>query len=159
MAWLARVVPLLCLLPLACADTRGQSIFDSGDEAASVEAGDESSSLDSGESGPKLDLGADTGMNDGMAEGGDDCPMFGTSDASISGTVFAPNMEIPVSGALVWASKTKPDGIPQTVYCAECVELETRAFNGQIAVTGEPLSVREESTFLKQQQYEYRLLI
>ncbi|MFV8752544.1 hypothetical protein ACNOYE_18510 [Nannocystaceae bacterium ST9] len=124
MVWFARVAPLTLVLPLACASDRDPSVYDeAGDDLATLE-GDDGLSTDEGESGPKLDQGADDGMNDGMAEGGDDCPMLGSSDASISGTVYAPNLEIPVSGALVWASKTKPDGIPQTVYCAECVELE-----------------------------------
>jgi hypothetical protein len=45
------------------------------------------------------------------------------SDATLEGTVYAPNLVIPVSGALVYASKTAPEGVPNEVYCAECVEL------------------------------------
>lgn len=61
----------------------------------------------------------------GSAETGDtavDCDPP-ASDATIDGTVFAPNQVIPVSGALVYATNTPPDGVPNGVYCAECVEL------------------------------------
>lgn len=75
---------------------------------------------------PKLDMANDEGGDgDGdPSDGGDECPPPANTDATLTGTVYAPNFEIPVSGALVWASKQKPDGIPQTVYCAECVELD-----------------------------------
>ncbi len=62
------------------------------------------------------------GETDGGNETAGDCPPV-TGDAVLTGTVYAPNQEIPVSGALVYASDTPPDPIPQTVYCAECVEL------------------------------------
>lgn len=45
------------------------------------------------------------------------------ADATIEGTVVAPNLAIPVSGALVYASATVPEGVPDEVYCLECVEL------------------------------------
>jgi hypothetical protein len=54
----------------------------------------------------------------------------GATTAVISGRVFAPNQgpaqallgqEVPVSGALVYVSETKPDAIPSGVYCARCV--------------------------------------
>ena len=44
-------------------------------------------------------------------------------NATLFGTVWAPNGEIPVSGALVYTSPNEPDGIPQGVYCAECEAL------------------------------------
>ena len=124
--------PLCVLLApaLMLAGCRGDdsgSVYDSqtqGIDSAGTENGDGDEADDSS-GGVKLDLGDGNDDNaEGNAEGGDDCPSLGTTDASITGTVYAPNFEIPVSGALVWASKTKPDGIPQTVYCAECVELE-----------------------------------
>lgn len=46
------------------------------------------------------------------------------NNATITGTVWAPNGVIPVSGALVYTSAGEPDGIPQEVYCAECQELD-----------------------------------
>lgn len=41
----------------------------------------------------------------------------------ISGKVLAPNKTMPISGALVYAVTTKPDPIPQEVFCDKCVEL------------------------------------
>lgn len=72
-----------------------------------------------GSGGVKLDVGP--GDTDG---GGDDggCPPI-DGDATLTGTVFAPNQTLPISGALVYVSDAEPDPIPQTVYCAECVEL------------------------------------
>ena len=49
-------------------------------------------------------------------------------DATLTGTVWAPNGTIPVSGALVYTSDTEPTAIPQEVYCAECVELSCSAY-------------------------------
>ena len=47
-----------------------------------------------------------------------------TNNLTLTGTVWAPNGVIPVSGALVYTSAGEPDGIPQEVYCAECEELD-----------------------------------
>lgn len=44
-------------------------------------------------------------------------------DLTLTGTVWAPNGVIPVSGALVYTSADVPDGIPDGVFCAECSEL------------------------------------
>lgn len=56
-------------------------------------------------------------------DAGEDSCNPGTNNAILSGTVFAPNGTIPVSGALVYVANTPPEGIPDGVYCAECVEL------------------------------------
>ena len=53
-----------------------------------------------------------------------DCPPTGTVNATVTGTVYAPNGELPVSGALVYLSSTPPDPIPQGVYCSTCLELD-----------------------------------
>lgn len=63
---------------------------------------------------------------------GDDggTPDAAPSVAAISGRVWAPNQgpsqallgqEVPVSGALVYASTTRPEPIPSGVYCERCV--------------------------------------
>ena len=68
--------------------------------------------------GPKFDtLGTPDG-GDGCGDGG------GGNNATLTGTVFAPNGTIPVVGALVYTTSSPPEGIPDQVYCAECVELE-----------------------------------
>ncbi|MCA9690992.1 MAG: carboxypeptidase regulatory-like domain-containing protein [Myxococcales bacterium] len=50
-------------------------------------------------------------------------------EATLSGTVWAPNGVIPVSGALVYVTEVKPDPIPQKVYCAECLELSCAQYH------------------------------
>ncbi len=72
--------------------------------------------------GIKLDVAApDTDANPDGPDGA--CPPLPGTDATLTGTVFAPNQEIPVSGALVYLTEEAPSGIPQTVYCDACVEL------------------------------------
>ena len=44
-------------------------------------------------------------------------------NATVRGRVFAPNMEIPISGALVYVADEAAEPVPDEVYCAECVEL------------------------------------
>lgn len=65
--------------------------------------------------------GGDDGVTPDAAEG---------NFASISGKVWAPNQgpgqamlgqEIPISGALVYVSTTRPAPIPEGVYCEQCV--------------------------------------
>ncbi len=46
-----------------------------------------------------------------------------TPTAQVRGTVFAPNLELPISGALVYLTTGDPEPVPDEVYCAECVEL------------------------------------
>ena len=45
-------------------------------------------------------------------------------DALLEGTVYAPNMVLPISGALVYVTSDPIETIPDEVYCAECVELD-----------------------------------
>jgi len=74
-----------------------------------------------------LDVG-----NGGLTEGSGDEAGCGPDDieppnAVLMGTVFAPNMEIPISGALVYIADQPPAPVPDEVYCAECVELPCNA--------------------------------
>ena len=60
------------------------------------------------------------------ADGGDgDCDGVEppTPTAQLTGTVYAPNLEIPISGALVYLTTGDPEPVPDGVYCAECVSL------------------------------------
>ncbi len=41
---------------------------------------------------------------------------------TVSGRVFAPNGRLPIPGALVYVTSTKPDAIPQKTYCDKCVD-------------------------------------
>jgi hypothetical protein len=68
-----------------------------------------------GSGGIKFDL-ADPPPGDG------DCGE--TPDALLEGTVYAPNLTLPISGALVYVTSDPVEPIPDEVYCAECVELD-----------------------------------
>jgi hypothetical protein len=74
-----------------------------------------------------LDVGngsATEGAGDDHGCGPDDIV---TPNAVLQGTVYAPNMEIPISGALVYIADQAPEPVPDEVYCAECVELPCTA--------------------------------
>lgn len=52
--------------------------------------------------------------------GGGGCGGGVATNATLSGTVWAPNGDIPISGAVVYTTAVQPEGIPQGVYCDEC---------------------------------------
>ena len=125
----------------ACGDGSGDdgstSLDDDGFESGStLPSGSEDETTLSGST--TLDTGSttlDTGTDDTAETTGGGCNPP-AADAQISGTVYAPNQEIPVSGALVYTTNEMPDGIPQTVYCAECVELDCAIHWGLTAPDG-----------------------
>jgi hypothetical protein len=142
----------LALVGVACNDSppsgggsdeesgQGDGDGDSGDGDGDGESGDGDGDGESGDGdgdGESGDGDGDSGDGDGdddtgpkfdtletadLGEGGACNP--GTNNALLHGTVFAPNGTIPVVGALVYVTSTPPEGIPDGVYCAECVELE-----------------------------------
>lgn len=67
-----------------------------------------------------LDVGAGTGQNGD--DGGNGCVPQETN-ATLTGTVFAPNLQIPISGAVVYVTSGDAEPVPDEVYCAECVEV------------------------------------
>lgn len=75
----------------------------------------------------RLDL-AGTGATGGAADEGGDCAPSDPTNATLTGTVFAPNLEIPVSGALVYLTSGSVEPVPDKVYCSECVELCNKPF-------------------------------
>lgn len=118
------------LLTLACGRADSGDGADSGITFGPTSEGNDASDNDdtntsNDSTGPKLDLGGDEGMNDAGDEAGDGCAGVTppAPDASLTGFVYAPNLEIPISGALVYLTNEDPDPIPDGVYCAECVEL------------------------------------
>jgi len=87
-----------------------------GDTGPETNAGDET--------GEKLDIGGG-GTAAATAEGGDECNEddLVPTNATLQGTVFAPNMEIPISGALVYVTSGDVEPVPDGAYCSECVQL------------------------------------
>ncbi|HPH67720.1 MAG TPA: hypothetical protein PLF40_18310 [Kofleriaceae bacterium] len=68
---------------------------------------------------------------DGNGGDGGNVDAFVPQTATLTGKVWAPNQgpgqaapgqEIPIYGALVYLTKTKPDAIPQNAYCEKCVD-------------------------------------
>lgn len=57
------------------------------------------------------------------------CGAAPPTNATLSGTVWAPNGEIPISNALVYTTTIAPAGIPQSVYCDECQEVNCSDFH------------------------------
>lgn len=95
--------------------TTGES---GGQEGTASSEGSASSSSTMDSEAIKYDVGSMETGDTGQA-----CQPEPT-DATLEGIVVAPNLVIPVSGALVYASATMPEGVPNEVYCLECVELE-----------------------------------
>ena len=91
----------------------GDGDGDTGDGDGDPGDGDGDPSDDGG--GIKFDL-ADPPPDNG------DCGQ--APDALLQGKVYAPNMELPISGALVYVTSDPVEPIPDEVYCAECVELD-----------------------------------
>jgi hypothetical protein len=105
---------VLAGLLVACRGDDDGGVYNSGTAGGTSTGNPEGA--DELETGPVLDFG------NASEAGGDPCKADG--DATLTGTVYAPNQELPISGALVWASEDPPEPIPNTVYCNECVELE-----------------------------------
>ncbi len=74
-----------------------------------------------------LDVGNGSPTEGAGEEGGCGPEDIVPPNAVIEGTVFAPNMEIPISGALVYVSNQPAEPVPDEVYCAECVQLPCTA--------------------------------
>lgn len=123
---------MLCVLALMSACTN--ETRDTGDggsqlTALSNSASDTSASA-SGDEGDEtsgiLDVGNATGAGTAAGDEGADCDVEDIEDpnATLEGTVFAPNLEIPISGALVYVTDGPVEPIPDGSYCAECVQLD-----------------------------------
>ena len=101
----------------------------SGPSSGVPEASESASDSDTNASDTNLldmgQTGTDTNTTSADDSGGDECgpqePI--DPDATIVGRVFAPNMELPISGALVYVTDDEVDPVPDGVYCAECVDL------------------------------------
>jgi hypothetical protein len=84
------------------------------------------STATTGESSDTSPFVFDVGGISDMGPGG--CGGGASTNATLSGTVLAPNGEIPIAGALVYTTLAPPVGIPQQVYCDECQAVNCEDF-------------------------------
>jgi hypothetical protein len=73
--------------------------------------------------GEKYDVGGGEGTGPGDEKDDCDPALLPDPNSVLTGTVFAPNMEIPISGALVYLTDDPVEPVPDEVYCAECVKI------------------------------------
>ena len=73
------------------------------------------------ETSEKFDVGLEGGTEPGNDEEGGCTPK--PTNATLQGVVYAPNLQIPISGALVYVTSDAVEPVPDGVYCSECVEL------------------------------------
>lgn len=115
---------------LALAGCAGESRDDGDDggQLATISPGTSgpSTAEAGGDSTGILDVGGDTGGGPGAGDEGGGCSAedIVEPNATLEGTVFSPNLQIPISGALVYVTDREVPDIPDESYCAECVELE-----------------------------------
>jgi hypothetical protein len=119
------------LISLGCGDTRaddsGQNTTGISSSVTGISGGTGDTSGSGSGDGVLFDMAADDGATasaDDGADGGCLPENLPTPDATLQGTVFAPNMQLPISGALVYLTDEPVEPIPDEVYCAACVELD-----------------------------------
>lgn len=122
------LVGLLAISGLAGCATESRDSDDAPTQMTTLSQG---AQTDSSASGPGdttgyLDVGNGTGGVSGGGDEGVGCEAEDILDpnATLEGTVFAPNLEIPISGAVVYITDRPIPDIPDESYCSECVELE-----------------------------------
>jgi hypothetical protein len=115
----------------ACNSTvAGNPFVDAGDDGAGAGGSADDGGTGGGDGGGDDDDGGGIKYDVAPGTGGpgdeseEDCDEeVPPRDAMLKGVVWAPNQYIPVSGALVWVVDTRPEGIPNHVYCEECIEI------------------------------------
>jgi hypothetical protein len=110
----------LASLPGTLSGTSSSGVAPSSSGATSEDATSAPTTSTSGSpTGVKFDVG-------GVDLGGGDTDGCGTvgTDATLTGTVYAPNLQLPISGALVYVTSGPVEPPPDAVYCAECVQLD-----------------------------------
>jgi len=109
-------------LVLACGDsTRADPTSTSLTTATTPSDTSLTPESDGEDTGERFDVGNGS-ATDGAGEEGGGCGPKPTN-ATLTGTVYAPNMEIPISGALVYVTNADVEPVPDQVYCSECVQL------------------------------------
>ena len=83
-----------------------------------------------GGNGASSGSGASNGDDGGVVvlDGGDQQDVMQSAVGHLHGTVFAPEGTIPISGALVYLSSTKPAPIPNHLFCDKCVQLSSNDY-------------------------------
>lgn len=106
----------------------GDASSSAGDTITATNSGDDGIADVDGGDDLRFDLGGDgDGDGDGGDDGGNsDCTDadLPQTDATLSGKVFSPNLQIPISGALVYLTRDPVEPVPDGAYCAECVTLD-----------------------------------
>jgi hypothetical protein len=127
-----RLVSTSCFLTLLCAcnaDGRSDTVVDDGVTSFTDGSSSEGNEAeDDNNDTPLLDMNPNEGEGEGTADDGmnEDCTQadWPTTDATLQGIVYAPNLELPISGALVYLTDEPVEAVPDGVYCANCVELD-----------------------------------
>jgi hypothetical protein len=102
------------------AGCKGERDDSSGDDGVVTTIGSEGTGSDDG---LKFDIEGDEGTGPGDEKGDCEDAELPDPNATLVGTVYAPNMEIPISGALVYLTDDPVEPVPDEVYCAECVRI------------------------------------
>jgi hypothetical protein len=118
-----RTLPAAALaLAFACGGSTRESDPTHTGPTAPPEIPDTSSAGESDDGQDRFDVGNGSATGDGGEEGGG-CAPPPDANATLEGIVYAPNLEIPISGALVYIADGPVDPVPDEAYCSECVEL------------------------------------
>ncbi|MBC8069208.1 MAG: hypothetical protein IAG13_12810 [Deltaproteobacteria bacterium] len=91
-------------------------------DAPTITAVESSSAPPSTDTGDRFDVGKGSATEPAEGEGGECAPPV-DADATLTGTVYAPNLEIPISGALVYLTTGAVEPVPDGAFCSACVEL------------------------------------
>ena len=116
-------------LVVACSAAKTRSVVgDEQDASAAIADSDE----------PNFNQGGDSGGTAKPLE-----PL-----GNLTGTVFAPNGTLPMSGALIYLTNVKPAAIPSVAFCDKCVEL-----NGADSTLSKPDGTFKLNFFQTGEQY------
>ncbi len=125
--WLQRacISALLIVTGSACSSGREDDSNPAGGatDITLTDGQNTSGAATTGSGSERLDVGGTGTATDTVGDNGPECGPEGPGPkpATLEGTVFAPNLEIPISGALVYLRRDSPPPVPDGVYCAECV--------------------------------------